>query len=173
MLSGICSQKKGGFYSATDADSLSSHSKRGFTLGWKNIQRSFAEWKKEEGFYFTWTLEEIDKVLDKNQVELIKHHYGVTSHGNFEGKNIFYVSKTLPETARELNKDLSQVKELLVSARETLYRTRQCRPLPLRDEKILSGWNGLMISAFVYGYFVLDEKKYLFQAEKSADFVLK
>ena len=89
-----------------------------------------------------------------------------------KGRNIFYVSKDLSSVAKELKLDISSAKNILNSAKETLYQTRQLRPLPLRDEKILSGWNGLMISAFVYGYFVLNEKKYLIQAEKSAQFIL-
>ncbi len=175
--------KEGGFYSATDADSLSMEMEKtkSTTLekpenipsndAGSNKNHSHKE-QKEEGFYFTWTPEEIDRVLDKKQAELIKSHYSVTSSGNFEGRNILHVSKDLSETAKELKMNLSDAKKLLASAHETLYQTRQRRPLPLRDEKILSGWNGLMISAFVYGYFVLNEKKYLLQAEKSARFVL-
>ena len=167
--------KEGGFYSATDADSLSTEQKqtKDTMSGNTKSNKGHSHGKeKEEGFYFTWTPGEIDRVLDKKQAELVKLHYGVTSSGNFEGRNILHVSETLSETAKELKIDPSDAKKLLVSAREILYRTRQRRPLPLRDEKILSGWNGLMISAFVYGYFVLDEKKYLLQAERSARFIL-
>ncbi len=167
--------EEGGFYSATDADSLSTEPEETKSTSAGNAKpekdHPHGE-KKEEGFYFTWTPDEIDQALDKEQAELIKNHYGVTSSGHFEGRNIFHVSKELSETARELKKDPSSAKKLLVSARNTLYQVRQLRPLPLRDEKILSGWNSLMISAFVYGYFVLNEKKYLLQAEKSARFIL-
>ena len=91
--------------------------------------------KREEGVYFTWTIEEIDQALNKKQAELIKNYYGVTSVGNFEGRNIFYVSKELSETAKELKLDILEAKKLLISSWETLYQTRQLRPLPLRDEK--------------------------------------
>ena len=164
--------KEGGFYSATDADSLvfeSTNIKK--TLSHKTIPQTDTE-KRKEGLYFTWTPEEIDQALNKKQAELIKNYYGVTSVGNFEGRNIFYVSKELSKTAKELNLDISEAKKLLTSSWETLYQTRQLRPLPLRDEKVLSGWNGLMISAFVYGYVILNQKKYLLQAEKSARFIL-
>ena len=164
--------KEGGFYSATDADSLvfeSTNIKK--SLSHKTISQTDTE-KRKEGLYFTWTPEEIDQALNKKQAELIKNYYGVTSVGNFEGRNIFYVSKELSKTAKELNLDISEAKKLLTSSWETLYQTRQLRPLPLRDEKVLSGWNGLMISAFVYGYVILNQKKYLLQAEKSARFIL-
>ena len=164
--------KEGGFYSATDADSLVFESKKvKKTISQNTIPHIDTE-KREEGFYFTWMPEEIDQALDKKQAELIKNYYGVTSAGNFEGRNIFYVSKELSEIAKKLRLDIWEAKKLLISSWETLYHTRQLRPLPLRDEKILSGWNGLMISAFVYGYFILNEKKYLLQAEKSARFIL-
>ena len=146
--------KEGGFYSATDADSLSDKG------------------HKEEGFYFTWTPEELDKALDKVSAKLVKRYYNVSASGNFEGRNIFYVHADLSETAKDLNLSLSETEQKLHSAREKLYQVRNKRALPLRDEKILSAWNGLMISAFVTGYFVLNEKKYLEQAEKSAQFVL-
>ena len=159
--------KEGGFYSATDADSLVFESEKE-----KTILPHVDKGKREEGLYFTWTPEEIDQALSKPQAELIKNYYGVTSIGNFEGRNILHISKDLSKTAKELKFSVSEAKKLLHSSREILYQTREHRPLPLRDEKILSGWNGLMISAFVYGYFVLNEEKYLLQAEKSARFVL-
>ena len=172
--------KGGGFYSATDADSLSVPLDNTKPKGFKDTQPEKSatqndsphKGKKEEGFYFTWTPEEIDHVLDKKQAELVKSYYNVTSTGNFEGRSIFYVSESLSSVAEKLKLDISSAKNILNSAKETLYQARQSRPLPLRDEKILSSWNGLMISAFVYGYFVLNEKKYLIQAEKSAQFVL-
>ena len=157
--------KEGGFYSATDADSVT-------TKGVEKDKSPLPTEEKEEGFYFTWTPEEIDQALNKQQAELIIKYYGVTANGNFEGKNIFYISKELSAVAKELNLDLNQAKKILNDAHKILYQTRERRPLPLRDEKILSGWNGLMISAFVYGYYVLNEKKYLQQAEKSAQFIL-
>ncbi len=145
---------EGGFYSATDADSLSDKG------------------HKEEGFYFTWTAEELDKVLDEVSAKLVKGYYNVSGSGNFEGRSIFYVHADLSEIAKNLNLSLSTAEQKLHSAREKLYQARNKRPLPLRDEKVLSAWNGLMISAFVTGFSVLNEKKYLEQAEKSAQFVL-
>lgn len=145
---------EGGFYSATDADSLSPEGKMG------------------EGYYFTWTPEEVDQVLDKKSAEFIKEYYGVTEEGNFEGRSIFFVSTELEATAKKLSLNIPEANKLLEACRKKLYQARQKRPLPLRDEKVLSSWNGLMISAFVYGFVVLNEKKYLSQGEKSARFIL-
>ncbi len=190
--------EEGGFYSATDADSLSTESGKilpdtsesstrpsseglakeskrmqiNTPSGSENREKAARTGEKKEGLYFTWTPEEIDQALNDKQAKLIKKYYGVTSSGNFEGRNIFYISKELAEIAKELKWDISEVKTLLSSARETLYQTRQLRPLPLKDEKILASWNALIISALIYGYFVLNDKKYLSQAEKSAQFIL-
>ena len=145
---------EGGFYSATDADNLSSEGHMG------------------EGYYFTWTPEEVDQSLDKKSAEFIKEYYGVTAQGNFEGRNIFFVSTELEVTAKKLSLSISEASKLLETCQKKLYQARQKRSLPLRDEKVLSSWNGLMISAFVYGFVVLNEKKYLLQAEKTARFIL-
>ena len=152
--------KEGGFYSATDADSY------GLESGVRT--------EKKEGFYFTWTLEELTKILtDKKQLQLVINYYNVTSAGNFEGRNILYISKNLETVAKALGLELLEAKALLTSAHKELYEIREKRPLPLRDEKILSGWNGLMISAFVEAYNILGDKKYLAQAEKSSEFIWK
>ena len=146
---------EGGFYSATDADSLSP-----------------PDGNTKEGYYFTWTPKEIDQVLEKKSAEFIKEYYGVTEEGNFEGRNILFTSMELETMAKKFSLSPSEARELLESSRKKLYEARQKRPLPLRDEKILSGWNGLMISALVYGSSVLNDKKYLLQGEKTAKFIL-
>ena len=151
---------EGGFYSATDAVSLSPVTK-----------------KKEEGFYFTWTPAEIDKALDKDQALLVKAYYGVTTEGNFEGRNVLHLTKDLSEVlktepVKKLNLSAGSARALLDQARKTLYKERGKRPLPLRDEKMLSGWNGLMISALVYGYVVLNDRRYLELAREAGKFIL-
>ncbi|MBL4817806.1 MAG: thioredoxin domain-containing protein [Deltaproteobacteria bacterium] len=135
---------EGGFYSATDADSIGPTGER------------------EEGYYFTWTPAELDSILSKSEAKLVKQHYGVTKNGNFEGRNIFHTPKILkPENKTQLD-----------SAREKLYQVRSKRPPLIRDEKILTAWNGLMISAFAKAGFVLDNPKYINAAVKSAQFLL-
>jgi hypothetical protein len=146
---------EGGFYSATDADSPN------------------PEGEREEGWFFTWTPAEIDAVLDPQQARLVKHYYQVTAEGNFEGRNILNVTRPLEEVAAELKIEGQQARALLEQSRETLYRHRQTRPPPLRDEKILASWNGLMISAHAFAALVLDEPDYARRAEKAASFALE
>ncbi len=133
----------GAFYSATDADSPN------------------PEGEREEGWFFTWTHAEIDEVLDEEQAHLVKRHYNVTAKGNFEGRNILH---TAPGP--------STISKQLQVARDKLYTARLKRPPPLRDEKILTAWNGLMISAHAFAALVLREDDYARRAERAADFLL-
>ncbi len=134
---------EGAFYSATDADS---HNPAG---------------EREEGWFFTWTPAEIDQVLGGEQASLVKRHYNVTGEGNFEGRNILHTAA-----------GPSIISDQLQAAREKLYTARLKRPPPLRDEKILTAWNGLMISAHAFAALVLDDDDYARCAERAADFLL-
>ena len=145
---------QGGFYSATDADSLN------------------AEGEREEGWYFTWTVAELDAALPKQQAAAVKATYGVTDEGNFEGRNILHAWRDRKDVARELGSSEAELDARLDAARARLYELRALRPAPLRDDKILAGWNGLMISAFAQAGFVLNEPTYIATAERAADFVL-
>ncbi|RUL88020.1 thioredoxin domain-containing protein [Tautonia sociabilis] len=145
----------GGFYSATDADSLTRSGHR------------------EEGYFFTWRPEEIDSLLPSREAELVKRHFGVTPRGNFEGRNILHVATPLADVAKQLHLSEQDARQLLESARAKLYEARSKRPSPLRDEKILTAWNGLMISAFAQAGLLLDEPRYVEAAARAATFVLE
>ena len=145
---------EGGFYSATDADSLtpSGH--------------------EEEGWFFTWTPDELAEVLDPDELELVRDYYGVTENGNFEGRNIFYAKRKLEHVAADAGMHRDAARERIDAAREKLYGVRLLRPPPGKDTKILAAWNGLMISAFARASLVLDIPAYRERAERAAAFVL-
>ena len=124
----------GGFYSATDADSAT------------------PEGEREEGYFFTWSEDELKAALSEEQFDQVKA--SVSAEGNFEGRNILHGSR-LPQAIRE-----------------RLFQARQDRKPPLRDDKILTSWNGLMVSAYAFGALVLDEPSYLQRAETAAEFLL-
>lgn len=153
---------EGGFYSATDADSLKSDS-HGASEQKKN--------EREEGYYFTWKPEEMDRVLSNKQAELVKQYYGITDQGHLEGRSILHISEDLSKVAKSISFSVQEAEKQLEEARRKLFTARNLRPLPLRDEKILTSWNGLMISAFVSGFLVLGDRSYLEQAKKSAGFI--
>ena len=131
---------EGGFYSALDAET-----------------------DAEEGKYYIWTADEIQKVLGEKAAARFAAVYGVDKGPNFEGKNVLYV----PEGA-----DAENALKSVESAREKLLTARAKREYPLLDTKIIVNWNGLMIDALAYGYHVLGEERYLSAASKAARFIL-
>jgi uncharacterized protein YyaL (SSP411 family) len=118
-----------------------------------------ADSEGEEGTFFVWGEDEIRAVLGDDADRFIAF-YGVTPGGNFEGKNVLFMPR--PDEAEW---------HALANARERLRSVREVRPHPIRDDKILAAWNGLAISAFALGGFVLDEPRYVRAAERAAAFV--
>ncbi|MCP3979835.1 MAG: thioredoxin domain-containing protein [bacterium] len=145
----------GAFYSATDADSPTPGGER------------------EEGWFFTWTPAELTAVLGEEDARWISAYYGVTPGGNFEGRNILHVTESVEEQAARLEVERAPLVARLERIRARLYEERLHRPPPLRDDKILVSWNGLMISAFARGGFTLAEPEFTRRAADAADFVLR
>ncbi|MBI2821463.1 MAG: thioredoxin domain-containing protein [Acidobacteria bacterium] len=154
---------EGGFYSAEDADS---------PVGPANRE------EQAEGAFYVWSRQEIADLLGKDAA-IVEHYYGVKENGNverdpfgeFQNKNILHVAAGLEETAQEFGKPASEVRKILSRSREILFQARAKRPRPHRDDKILTAWNGLMISALSKGYQVLQEERYRKAAERAASFV--
>jgi uncharacterized protein YyaL (SSP411 family) len=121
-----------------------------------------ADSEGEEGKFFVWSEDEIKHVLGPGpETARFLRYYGVTSGGNFEGANILNVSQ--PDEAEHA---------ALAPQRAKLYEVRARRVPPLRDEKILAAWNGLMISGFAVAGRILGEPRYVAAAARAADFVL-
>jgi len=146
---------EGGFYSAEDADS-----------------------EGEEGRFYVWTREEIEAVLGA-EAELFCAAYAVEEAGNWReestglltGTNILHRRRPLAELASEAGRDEAECETALAAAREHLLAVRSRRIRPLRDEKILTDWNGLMIAALARGGLVLDEPGYTAAAQRAAAFI--
>lgn len=143
----------GAFYSATDADSVTPSGHR------------------EEGYYFTWTRAEFDRILDAEDAHIAATVYGVSAAGNFEGRNVLFLPLAIDAVAGDLGLSAKQLNLILDRINAALYAHRQHRPAPLRDEKILAAWNGLMISAFARGGRVLANPDYIQRAEQAAAFI--
>jgi uncharacterized protein YyaL (SSP411 family) len=144
----------GAFYSATDADSPGPNGRR------------------EEGWFFTWTPAEIAAVLGDDRARIVSATYGVTSGGNFEGRNILNIASPTADVAKTLRLPIERVTAVVEESRELLYAARARRPPPARDEKVLTAWNGLMISAYAQGALALGNADYAGKAGRAAEFVL-
>ncbi len=155
----------GGFLSAEDADSTVP----GATDG-----------EHAEGAFYVWTHAEIAAVLGSD-AEFFGAHFGVKMEGNvpaqldpqneFAGKNILTQGRPLAESARAAGLTTEQASDRLRAALVKLKAVRAQRPRPLLDDKVITAWNGLMISALARGYQVLGESEYLTAAKRAAEFV--
>jgi uncharacterized protein YyaL (SSP411 family) len=139
---------EGGFFSATDADS-----------------------EGEEGKYFVWTPAEVARLVDPADADLVCRYWDVSPEGNFEGKSIAHVTLDVAQLARLFGRGADDVGAALARARAALLAARAARVPPLRDEKILTSWNGLMIGTLAEAGRVLDEPRFVTAAATAADFV--
>jgi uncharacterized protein YyaL (SSP411 family) len=140
---------RGGFYSTQDADS-----------------------EGEEGKFFLWTEAELREPLDADEARVATQYWGVAAGPNFEGRSILHVPREPAEVARELGLDRAAMETLLGRARTTLFEARERRVKPGRDEKVLAGWNGMMLRAFAEASRILDRPDYRGVGERNAAFLL-
>ena len=141
---------EGGFYSAQDADS-----------------------DGEEGKFYIWSKKEIVESIDNetNNADIFCEYYGVTEGGNFEGKNILSIRSSTDELSRKYKKSPDEIRQILKDTSQRLFEIREKRVKPGRDDKILTSWNGLMISAFAKVYRVTNNGTYLRAAIKAIEFI--
>jgi uncharacterized protein YyaL (SSP411 family) len=145
---------EGAFYSATDADSLD------------------AKGEREEGIYFTWTPQELQQALGADDAAIAAAVWSVDDEGELAGRNVLRRDLALSEVAARLKMTEGDLAAKIDSIRQRLLSARALRPAPLRDEKILTAWNGLMISAYAQAAFAFDEPAYAQSAGKAARFIL-
>ena len=138
----------GGFYSAQDADS-----------------------EGVEGKFFIWTPAEIAAALGDPDAAIINRYYGVSEHGNFEGRNILRVAMDAANLAREQDLSAPEFAALLARAKARLLEIRAQRITPNLDDKILTAWNGLMMRAFAEAAAVFGRDDYRAAAERNARFI--
>jgi uncharacterized protein YyaL (SSP411 family) len=112
----------------------------------------------EEGAFYVWTPDEVAAVLgDGIDADLFCERYDITESGNFEGRNQPNRVTTVSELAAKFDLEGSEILKRLESARQRLFEAREERPRPDRDEKVLAGWNGLLISTYAEAALVLGE----------------
>jgi len=145
------SAPEGGFYSAQDADSEGS-----------------------EGLFYVWTPEEVKMHLGEETGDLYCRFFNILPGGNFEdGLSIPHVTESLPDFAGKVNMDMTRLGAILDNSRQVLFDIREKRVPPLKDDKILTSWNGLMIAALAKGYQAFGDPVFLNAAQKSVDFILE
>lgn len=138
-----------GFYSAQDADS-----------------------EGEEGKFYVWSKQEIFNSLgDETIARIFCEYYGVGQAGNFEGKNILNIRSSFADLSLKYSRPPEMLKRIINDASSRLFEIREKRVKPGRDDKILTAWNGLMISSFAKGFRVTNNKHYLEIAKNTIEFI--
>ncbi len=158
------SSPEGGFYSAEDADSLP----------------PVSGGHKVEGAFYVWEKGEIEAVLGQEDSDIFCFVYGVNDEGNalsdpqkeFVNKNILYRANGIEKAAQEFDRSADKVSEVIKNSLQKLFETRKNRPRPHLDDKIITAWNGLMVSAFARAYQVFEDRSYLSSAIIAANFIL-
>ncbi len=156
---------EGGFFSAEDADS------------YKDDTRT----EKAEGAFYVWTAAEIDELLGKKGGSIFRYAYGARRdgnarpesdpHGELSGTNTLFRAYSPKKTAEFFKLEESEVAKLLAEGRKKLYEARAKRPRPHLDDKIITAWNGLMISGLAKSAGVLEEPEHLAMAQQCAQFL--
>jgi len=147
---------EGAFYSAEDAES-----------------------EGEEGLYYLWKKEDINKILGED-ADFASNIFNISADGNFidessgqrSGVNILYLRKSISELVSDLGLSENEIKKKMRNIQQKLLDERKKRQSPNKDDKILTDWNGLMIAALSKSTQILDESKYLEAAKKVADFLI-
>ena len=139
---------EGGFYSALDADS-----------------------EGEEGKYYVWKFGELQDVLG-NTTDMLTDYFNATTEGNWEkGNNILYRTLSEDEFAQKYELGIPDFSALIAQAKQDLLHERAKRERPGLDDKIIAGWNGMMLRGLVDAYTALGEKGILQLAQRNAQFL--
>ncbi|HEX3157363.1 MAG TPA: thioredoxin domain-containing protein [Gemmatimonadaceae bacterium] len=138
---------EGGFHSSLDADS-----------------------EGEEGRFYVWDASELDEHLGAD-APLVRDYYGVTEGGNFEGRNILHVPEDPDLVAARQHVTVAELDAAVARARRVLYDVRSARVWPARDEKIIAGWNGLMLRAVAAAARAFDRDDYRAMAVRNGEFL--
>ena len=150
----------GAFYSSEDADS-----------------------EGLEGKFYIWTKQELLDLLGERNGRLVAEHFGASDIGNWlhagdahvprGAKNILHLSRSAETIAKVENLDVAEVETIIADAKPKLFAEREKRVRPALDDKVLSGWNGLMITAFAKAAAVLDDPRYRQAADRASDFIIE
>ncbi|MFB3043216.1 MAG: thioredoxin domain-containing protein, partial [Nitrososphaerales archaeon] len=143
--------KDGAFYSAQDADSPDG-----------------------EGAYYVWTKAEISNILGPKDGKIVAEWFGVGDEGNFEKEKSVLTTRTnLDDLAKKVGLTPKKLTALMDKSKAALLQSRSHRVKPSTDDKILTSWNGLTISALAIGAQVLGDREYLEAAKRAASFLME
>lgn len=146
---------EGGFYAAEDADSKDETG------------------TKKEGAFYVWSLSELEKFLSPEEISVLSQKYHLKTEGNIPKEYDPHGELVRKNILMQFEGPLEADSEFLKKIKKKLFTAREKRSRPHRDEKIVTAWNGLMISAFVKGGVCLQDRRYIEIAERALLFIKK
>lgn len=142
---------EGGFFSSQDADT-----------------------EGEEGAYYVWSEEEILSLLGEREGRIVARYFGVDGGGNFERNlNVLHRCVSVNALSRLFKVSHEEARRILETGKRVLVEARQRRHPPLRDEKVITSWNALMVGAMARGYQVLGDERFRQAARATGNFLLR
>ena len=143
--------ESGGFFAAQDADS-----------------------EGREGVFYVWDPKALEDAVGKDAAPIVAARFGVTGAGNFEdGQTVLSIAASVPDLALRFGRSEEGIAALLADARRRMYEARSRRVWPGRDEKLLTDWTSLAVSAFALAGRVLSQPRYERAARGAADRILR
>lgn len=140
--------ESGTFYSSLDADS-----------------------EGEEGKFYVWNAEELQSILGAEDYPIFKEYYNITDKGNWEKSNILYRTIPIANIAIKNKKEKDEIETIIERSKRKLLEIRSKRIKPALDDKVITAWNGLMISGYIDAYNAFNHDSYKASALKAADFI--
>lgn len=131
-----------------------------------------ADTEGHEGLFYTWTSEELESALGEADAAIARAWFKVETGGNFEGRTVLSMPRTTADVADRLAISEEALQSAVPRIKQTLLEIREGRERPGRDDKIITGWNGLMLKAFADGSRILNRPAFRDIAERNAEFVL-
>jgi uncharacterized protein YyaL (SSP411 family) len=141
-------QPQGGFYSTQDADS-----------------------EGVEGKFFVWSPDELKNILGEETAEMFSRIYDVTEAGNFEHENILHPILTPEQASKYFNRGVDEILSVLSDAKRKLFAHREKRIKPFRDEKLITAWNGLMLSGLAEAIKITGNADHRQAAMRTVEFI--
>ena len=130
-----------------------------------------ADTEGKEGTWYTWELKEVLNLLGPKHAKVFSKAFGMTPKGQLDGRNVLYLNMKVESLAEMENIPIFEADHILKKGKKTLFEARRKRTCPDTDKKIITSWNGLMITALAAGYSVLGEEKYIKTAKRCAEFI--
>ncbi len=132
-----------------------------------------ADSEGEEGKFYVWEYDEMEEILGKD-MELVSGYFDITKEGNWEDhKNILFANKSYGDYAKQKNIPVEKFEKTIDASLEKLLKARDQRIRPGLDDKCITAWNGIMISAYVDAYKTLGDPEYLKRGKNAMEFILK